>query len=280
MISYFQAAILGLLQGVTELFPVSSLGHSVILPSLLGWNIDQASQSFVGFVVLTHLATALVLLGFFWRDWLNIVQGVLRSLWLRRITPHDTYAKLGWLIIVSTIPVGILGFLFQEPLTHLFASPRLVAGVLLLNGVVLYVAEKLRKKARLEEGSDTILARLTWGQAAGIGLAQCFALIPGFSRTGLTMTGSLASGLGHENAARYAFLLATPVIFAAAVLKVPHVFKAGGAMLRPALFGALCAALAAYLSVRFLTKYFKTNTLTPFAVYCVIAGAMCVLLLA
>jgi undecaprenyl-diphosphatase len=246
----------------------------------LGWNIDQASASFVGFVVLTHLATALVLLGFFWRDWLNIVQGVLRSLWLRRITRNDTYAKLGWLIIVSTIPVGILGLLFQDPLTHLFASPHLVAGVLILNGVVLYAAEKLRKKASSAEGSDTRLAHLTWGQAVGIGLAQCFALIPGFSRTGLAMTGSLASGLGHENAVRYAFLLAMPVIFAAAVLKVPHMFKEGGATLGPALFGALCAALAAYVSVRFLTKYFKTNTLTPFAVYCIVVGATCVLLLA
>ena len=280
MISYFQAAILGLLQGVTELFPISSLGHSVILPSLLHWNIDQASASFVSFVVLTHLATALVLLGFFWRDWLNIVQGVLRSLWLRKITPHDTYAKLGWLIVVSTIPVGILGLLFQEPLTHLFASPRLVAGVLLLNGIVLYAAEHMRKKAHIEVESDAALAQLSFPKAVYIGLAQCFALIPGFSRTGLAMTGSLASGLGHENAARYAFLLATPVIFAAAVLKVPHVFKEGGAMLGPALFGALCAALAAYVSVRFLITYFKTNTLSPFAVYCVIAGAACLLLLA
>ena len=161
MISYFQAGVLGLLQGVTELFPISSLGHSVILPSLLHWNIDQAGQSFVGFVVLTHLATALVLLGFFWRDWLNIVQGVLRSLWLRRITRNDTYAKLGWLIIVSTIPVGILGFLFQDQLTSLFASPRLVAGVLIVNGVVLYAAEKMRKHAR-REGGERHGARTTF----------------------------------------------------------------------------------------------------------------------
>ncbi|MGC9602197.1 MAG: undecaprenyl-diphosphate phosphatase [Minisyncoccia bacterium] len=278
MFSYAQAAVLGLLQGVTELFPISSLGHSVILPSLLEWNIDQASASFVGFVVLTHLATALVLFAFFWRDWLRIIISVLRSIGAR--TLRDPYAKLGWLIIVSTIPVGVLGFLFQDPLTHLFASPRLVAGMLILNGLVLYAAEKLRRKASEGEASDAALAQLSFTQAMGIGLAQCFALVPGFSRTGLTMTGSLASGLGHENAARYAFLLATPVIFSAAVLKVPHVFKEGGAVLGPALFGALCAALAAYVSVRFLTTYFKTNTLMPFAVYCVIAGAACVLLLA
>ena len=152
MFSYTQAAILGLLQGVTELFPVSSLGHLVIVPTLLGWHIDQTSSDFVGFVVLTHLATALVLLGFFWRDWLNIVYGVARSVRQRNISAEDIYAKLGWLIIVGTIPVGLLGFLFEKRLTELFAAPRLVAGVLLLNGFVLYVAEQLRKKAPIQWG--------------------------------------------------------------------------------------------------------------------------------
>ncbi len=272
MISYVQAAVLGLLQGVTELFPISSLGHTIILPSLLGWHLDQASPQFVGFVVLTHLATALVLLGFFWQDWVHIVKGVIRSLYQRKVFQMDTYAKLGWLIIVSTIPVGLLGILFEKPLTRLFADPHLVAGVLIANGVVLYVAELLRTKARKGAESDAAISHLTWKQAVGIGFAQCFALIPGFSRTGLTMTGSLVSGLSHENALRYAFLLATPVIFAAAVLKVPHLFTHGGGVLGPSLFGAFCAAVAAYVSIRFLTKYFKTNKLTPFAVYCVVAG--------
>ncbi|MFM2330614.1 MAG: hypothetical protein RLZZ26_121 [Candidatus Parcubacteria bacterium] len=273
MFTYFQAGILGLLQGVTELFPVSSLGHSVLLPPLLGWHIDQASSSFVSFIVLTHLATALVLLGFFWEDWVRIVRGIVRSLSERSIAVGDTYARLGWLIVASTIPAGLLGLLFEKKLTALFAAPKLVAGVLVLNGVVLYLAERLRRRALEGAGDDAVIARLSWKQAIGVGLAQCFALIPGFSRTGLTMTGGLLSSLSHENAARYAFLLATPIILAAAVLKVPHLLV-GGVLVGESLFGALCAALAAYLSIRFLTKYFETKTLAPFALYCVIAGAV------
>ena len=279
MLSYAQAAVLGLLQGITELFPVSSLGHSVILPALLGWHLDQASTSFVSFVVLTHLATALVLLGFFWQDWVHIVRGIVRSLRQRRVE-GDTYSKLGWLIVVSTIPAGLLGLLFEKKLTTLFAAPRLVAGALVLKGIVLYIAEQLRKKyGQLGTKDDGALTRLSWTQAIGIGFAQCFALIPGLSRTGLTMTGGLLSDLSHENAARYAFMLATPIILAASVLEVPHIFTHGSLMVGQSLFGALCAAIAAYFSVRFLSKYFKSKTLIPFAVYCVIAGAISFFLL-
>ncbi len=280
MFSYAQAALLGLFQGIAELFPISSLGHTVIIPSVLGWHLNQASPEFVGFVVLTHLATALVLLAFFWRDWMYIVQGIVRSLRQREISNKDTYAKLGWLIVVSTVPVGILGLLFNERLTQLFADPQLVAGILVLNGIVLYAAEQLRAKAPEGRGDDAVLAHLSWKQAVGIGCAQCFALIPGFSRTGLTMAGGLVSGLSHENAARYAFLLATPVIFAAAVLKVPDVFAGGGIDIGQSFLGALCAAIAAYLSIRFLTTYFETKTLTPFALYRILAGGAFLFLLA
>jgi undecaprenyl-diphosphatase len=243
MISCVQAAILGILQGVTELFPVSSLGHSILLPALLKWQIDQASPQFVSFVVLTHLATALVLLGFFWQDWVNIVRGLVRSLWQRRIE-DDTYARLGWLIVVSTIPAGLLGLLFEKKLTALFAAPQLVAGVLILNGILLYVAEQLRKHAAEEKSDDAALARLSWPAAVGVGFMQCLALIPGFSRTGLTMTGGLWSGLSHGNAARYAFLLATPIILAASVLEVPasiHAWRLDGraGTLRSGVRGAL-----------------------------------------
>jgi len=272
MISYFQAAVLGALQGITELFPVSSLGHTVLLPSLFGWHLDQASPQFVAFIILTHLATALVLLGFFWRDWLNIVSGIFRTLKVRRISEEDSYGKLGWLIVLSTVPVGVLGLLFQEQLTQLFAAPKLVAGALILNGALLFAGEKLRTRAPEGKVDDRALARLSWLQAVGVGIAQCFALIPGFSRTGATMTASLYNGLSHENSARYAFLLATPVIFAASLLKVPDLFADGGVAAGPAFFGALCSAIAAYFSIRFLTKYFETKTLTPFAVYCVLAG--------
>jgi undecaprenyl-diphosphatase len=279
MLSYAQAGLLGLLQGVTELFPISSLGHTVLLPSLLHWQLDQSSPQFVAFIVLTHLATALVLLGFFWADWSLIVQGILRSLYWREIKTEDTYAKIGWLIIVTTIPVGILGLLFQERLTHLFAAPRIVAGALIFNGVVLYSADRLRLRAPTTHIGDPAIAALSWTKALRIGFMQALALIPGFSRTGLTMTGGLIEQLSYESAARYAFFLATPVIFAAAVLKVPDLFSGGGVELGQSLFGALCAAVAAYVSIRFLMHYFKSKSLRPFAIYCALAGLVSLLLL-
>jgi len=273
VISYFQAIVLGLFQGLAELFPISSLGHTVLLPAVLHWQIDASSDAFLAFLVLTHLATALVLLGFFWRDWVKIVIGILRSLRDREIRREDTYARLGWLIVVSTIPAGFIGLLFQEALQSLFASAEVVAIALILNGVLLYGVERLKGR-KVEEGlpDDERLAALSWGQAVFIGLAQCLALIPGFSRTGAAMAGGLLSGLDHENAGRYSFLLATPIILAAAVLKVPDIFANGGQGVGPAFAGAICAAVSAYFSVRFLVKYFETQSLKPFAVYCALAG--------
>ncbi len=204
LISYGQAIVLGLLQGVSELFPVSSLGHSVILPKLLGWNIHQNDKYFITFLVATHLATALVLLGFFWRD-----------------------------------------------------------------------AELLRRRApQVEEDDDARIARrMSWLGAFGVGAAQALALIPGFSRSGATMGGGLLVGLSNKDAARFAFLLATPIIGAAAVLKLPDLFGSQGNGVRgQALVGALCSAVTAYLAVRFLMRFFETNTLVPFAVYCAAAG--------
>jgi undecaprenyl-diphosphatase len=282
MLTYIQAIILGGLQGITELFPISSLGHSVILPTLLGWQIDQHSNFFLIFLVATHLATALVLLGFFFSDWVLIVKGIGRSLKSRTITTEDTYAKLGWLIVVSSIPVGILGLLFQEKLKTLFASPSTVALFLLLNGFVLYGAELLRRKSisRSATTIDIQLSLLSWAQSAKIGIAQCLALIPGFSRTGTTLGGGLLVGLSHEAAARFSFLLATPIIFAAAVLKLPELLTASDVtVIGPILVGSCTSAGTAYFSIRFLTKYFETKTLTPFALYCVVAGSLAFVLL-
>jgi undecaprenyl-diphosphatase len=276
MISYFQAAVLGLLQGVSELFPVSSLGHSVILPRLVGWDIHQNDSFFLTFLVATHLATAIVLLGFFWSDWVRIVSGLGRSVRSRAIQPGDTGARLGWLLIVGTIPAGIIGLLLEEPLRDLFASPRAAALFLIANGVMLGGAELLRRRApEVERGDpDTRIAeRLSWRSAFGVGIVQSVALVPGFSRSGAAMSGGLLAGLSNEDAARYAFLLATPIIGAAAVLKLPELAGSEGAGIRgPALVGALCAAASAYLSVRFLLRFFETNRLTPFAIYCVVAG--------
>ncbi len=283
MLSYTQAIILGLLQGVTELFPISSLGHSVILPQVFGWNIDQKNAFFLVFLVATHFATAIVLFLFFSKDWYKIILGVLTSLKQRTLTPENMYGRLGWLIVVASIPAGLLGLLFEKKLKILFASPILIATVLIINGAVLYGAEKLKNNSTEPTPNgdpDTRASKLTWSQAFKIGCAQCLALIPGFSRTGTTLGGGLLQKLDHEASARFSFLLATPIILAAAALKLPelfHVTEQG--IIGPTIAGTIASALAAYFSIRFLTKYFKTNTLKPFAWYCVIAGALSLLIL-
>lgn len=274
LIDYARAVILGLLQGVTELFPISSLGHSVVLPKLLGWDINQKDPFFLDFLVATHLATAIVLLGFFWRDWLRIVTGVFRSLQEREIRDPD--ARLGWFLIVGTIPAGLAGVLLESPIRDLFASPQIAAACLALNGVMLFLAERLRRRAKgaNQEESDPdrrLAAELTYQDSFGVGAAQAMALVPGFSRTGAAMTGGLLVGLSHEDAARFSFLLATPIIGAAAVLKLPDL-RHDNAPVGPTIVGALCAGVTAYLAVRFLTRYFQTNTLVPFATYSLIAG--------
>ena len=275
-ISYFQGAMLGLLQGVSELFPVSSLGHSVILPRLVGWHIHQNDPFFITFLVATHLATAIVLLLFFRSDWWRIVKGIGRSLRDRGIAPEDTDAKLGWLLVVGTIPAGLLGILLQDKLRSVFASAQSAAIFLFLNGLLLYGAERLRRRAPQVEGDDDarIAKQVSWRSATLVGAAQALALIPGFSRSGATMGGSLLVGLSNRDAARFAFLLATPIIGAAAVLKLPDLAgKSGNGVRGPAAVGAVCAALTAYLAVRYLMRYFETKTLTPFAIYCAAAGA-------
>ncbi|MGN6159863.1 MAG: undecaprenyl-diphosphate phosphatase [Devosia sp.] len=277
MLSYPETILLGALQGVAELFPVSSLGHTVLIPAILHWQIDTGSDTYLSFLVLTHLATALVLVVFFWRDWIRIIAGVLRSLARREIAADDTYAKLGWLLIVGTIPAGILGLLFEEELKTIFASATVVAIALLLNGIVLGLAELLRRRAAEGAGDDKKLAEMSYVKAFGIGVAQCLALIPGFSRTGLTIGGGLLSGLSHENAARFSFLLATPIILAAAVLKVPTLVLSGNGV-GEAFAGAACAAISAWLSVRFLVKHFETHTMRPFAIYCAAAGLIALIL--
>ena len=277
-ITYFQAIVLGLLQGVTELFPISSLGHSVILPSLFGWDIHQNDDYFITFLVATHLATAIVLFGFFWRDWMRILRGLGRSLRDRGIAPDDWDAKLGWLLVVGTIPAGILGLLLEHALRHLFASPQSASFFLMLNGLLLFGAEALRRRApQTDEDDDTRVARqVSFPQAFVVGAAQAIALIPGFSRSGATMGGGLVVGLSHKDAARFAFLLATPIIGAAALLKLPELFGPAGDGIRgQALVASLCSAATAYLAVRFLMRYFETRTLVPFAVWCLAFGAAC-----
>jgi len=284
-ISYFQAVILGLTQGVAEPFPISSLGHGVILPSLAGWSIHQNDKFFLTFLIATHLGTAIVLLLFFLKDWVRIVKGIGRSLAMREIRDDDVDARLGWALVMGTIPVGIVGLLLQEPLRKLFASPQLAAAFLIVNGIALLLFERLRKRAPRPGDylgdADARIANLSWRQAAAVGSSQIAALIPGISRSGFSMGGGLLAGLSNEDAARFSFLLATPVIFAAAALKLPELFGTEGNGVRgPALVAGLCAAATTFLAVKFLLRWFQTNRLTPFGVYCIGLGTISTLVFA
>ncbi len=292
MLSYFQAVVIGVLQGVTELFPVSSLGHSVLVPALFGWHNLVGAQSqdesfYLAFVVGLHVATALALLVYFRRDWVRIGAGMARSVQTRRIDTPD--ARLGWLLVVATIPVGVTGLLFEHPLRTLFAKPLAAGLFLVVNGLILLAGEHLRRRSErripVTVGADggaerprVTPARLDTGGALRIGAAQILALFAGISRSGVTMTAGLLHGLDHDDAARFSFLLATPIILAAGLYKLPDLLGPLGDGIRPQmLVGSICAGLAAYAAVRFLVRWFSTRTLTPFAVYCLIAGALAVL---
>ncbi len=288
--TYLQAIVLGALQGVTELFPISSLGHSVILPQLLGWDDVVAAQSasesyFLAFLVGLHVATALALLVFYRSTWVRIVGGVLGSVRQRRVETPE--ARLGWLLIVATIPAGLAGVLLEHTLRVVFAKPLAAAGFLFLNGLILLFGEWVRRRSVVRAvveaheqttGGDRRLDTLAYGEAGLIGVAQLFALLPGISRSGITMVTGLARGLDHEDAANFSFLLATPIILAAGVYKLPDLLGPNGNGVQgQVLAGSLAAAVAAYLSVRFLTRYFTTRTLVPFAVYCLVVGALAVI---
>jgi len=289
MLTFFQAIVLGVLQGVTELFPVSSLGHSVILPQLLGWTDVVAAQSasesyFLAFLVGLHVATALALLAFYRSTWARIVRGLIASLRTRRIETPDQ--RLAWLLLVATIPAGVVGLLLEHTLRVVFAKPLAAAGLLVINGLVLLFGEWIRQRAEVSSvvathATTTAGARrldtLDLREAGAIGVAQVLALLPGISRSGITMVAGLARGLDHEDSARFSFLLATPIILAAGIYKLPDLLGPNGDGVRlQILAGSVAAGLAAYLSVRFLTRYFTTRTLTPFAVYCLVVGILAI----
>ncbi|HVV91472.1 MAG TPA: undecaprenyl-diphosphate phosphatase [Solirubrobacterales bacterium] len=280
-ISYLQAIVLGALQGISEPFPISSLGHAVLLPKLLGWDIHQNDDYFLSFLVATHCATALVLFVYFFEDWKRIWFGFVRSV-KGRATPRDLDARLAWVIVVGTVPAGILGLALEHKLRTLFASPTAAAIFLTVNGVLLLAVERFRRRPPRpgdgEGDGDARIAKMGFRQALAIGTAQALALIPGISRSGVTMGGGLLAGLSNEDAARYAFLLATPVIGAAGVLKLPELLGSTGDGVRgQALVGAIAAALTTWVAVKFLLGYFETNRLSPFGVYCICAGLFCLL---
>ena len=278
-ISYIQAIILGALQGIAEPFPISSLGHSVLLPHLFGWNIHQDDDYFLSFLVATHCATALVLFLFFLDDWKRIWFGFVRSV-RGRSTPRDLDARLAWVIIIGTIPAGILGLALEHKLRALFASPTSAAIFLTVNGVLLLGGRALpppaaaagrlgggRRRADRPHGlSPGARDRRRPGAGAD----------PRHLALGVTMGGGLLTGLSNEDAARYAFLLATPIIGAAGLLKLPTLLGSAGDGVRgQALVGAIAAALTTWVAVKFLLRYFETNRLSPFGIYCIVAGLFC-----
>ncbi len=276
----FQAIFTAILQGITELFPVSSLGHAVVLPALLGWQIDQHSPSFLPFLVVLHLGTAAALLIYFWRDWIQLLLAVLGRPTER---PRSAELRLLVLIIIATIPAAIVGFALNKFLRGLFGVPSVAAFFLIVNGFVLFAGERLKRRA---SGASTELTALDWRGALMIGLWQCTALIPGVSRSGVTMVGGLLAGLHHKDSARFSFLIATPIIIGAAVLEVPkllhHDGTTGGGITGLAVLAGLVAGITAYLSIAFLMRYFKTHdfdALDPFAWYCWAAGALSLALL-
>ena len=323
-LTYLEAGVVGLVQGISEMFPVSSLGHNVLIPALIGgsWakdlNVASPESPYLAFIVGLHVATAIALVIYFWRDWVRIVGGFFSSLRERRVQTADQ--RMAWLIILATIPVGLAGLAFEHAFRVIFGKPVLAAVFLVVNGVILIAGERYRTReslaadAALREAraraaaatgaaqplhpvpaapgglpaappryerddpdgavqADRRLAAMGYPRALVIGSAQILALLAGISRDGVAMVAGMTRGLSREDAARFAFLLATPVILAAGVLKVPDLAGPLGAGIRgQILFGSVLSGVGAYLSVRFLLRYLRTRTLTPFGVYCLIVG--------
>ncbi|MGA9284324.1 MAG: undecaprenyl-diphosphate phosphatase [Solirubrobacteraceae bacterium] len=288
-LTYFQAIVLGVLQGVTELFPISSLGHTVLFPTLFGWNklVDAQSESesfWLAFVVMLHVGSAIGLLIYYWSTWVEIVKAFFVTLGKRRAeTPNE---RLAWLIIVASIPAGIIGLALEKQLRTLTAKPEVAAIFLMINGLILFAAERYRRRAQVRElavreglnpEGGRELVSLEYREAAVVGLAQSTALVAGISRDGVTMGTGLARGLDHSDAARFAFLLATPIILAAGLFKLPDLLgHLGNGIRGQALVGCISAAITAVFTVAFLVRWFKTRTLIPFAIYCLVFGGFMV----
>ena len=298
--SYLQAIIMGVLQGITELFPISSLGHGVLFPALFGWhnmvNAQTAKESFfLAFLVGLHVGTAIALLVYYRKEWVRIAGGAVSSLRERKI--QTAPQRLAWLLVIGTIPVGIVGLAFEHKLRVLFAKPMAAAIFLTINGCILLLGEVIRRRTlqhngRLrapkgrhshaaisdaEGGEMRSLESLSLWRGLVIGSTQILALFAGISRSGMTMVAGISEGMDHEDSARFSFLLATPIILVAGVYKLPDLFGANGDGIRgQCLVGAIAAGLAAYAAVRFLVKWFETKTLWPFGIYCIVVGVLCI----
>ena len=304
-LSWLEAIVIGGLQGVAELFPVSSLGHSILIPAVIGgsWatDLDVTSKEspYLAFVVGLHVATAVALIIYFRRDWVRIVRGLITSIARREVADPDQ--RLAWMLVLATIPVGVAGLLLEKVFRTYLSNPIPTAAFLAANGVLLLVGDQLRRRSdrrepatevmpvvgasghrRVEaptadELADRRLATIPMGRAVLIGAAQIAALCPGISRSGATMVAGLTKGLSHADAARFSFLLATPVILAAGLLKIGDLAGPLGDGIRPQiLVGSLLSGVGAYVSVRYLTTYFETRSLRPFGIYCIVAGIACI----
>ena len=277
-LSYFQSIVTGILQGISELFPISSLGHSVLVPAWIGgsWerflsNETSGESPYLLMIIALHVASSLTLIWFFRQRWIVLIKAFFTSLTKR--SEFNPSERLIWKILLATIPVGVLGVLFQDQVGELFSDPFAVGAFLFLNGALLAGIEIFKKYRIKRELPDS--EEIGNGQALLIGVAQSAALFPGISRFGITMSAGLARGLSHSAASDFAFLIATPVIFGAGLLKLPKLFDPEiSHIIGPVIVGAIVSAICTYISIAFLVKWFKTHTLYPFAIYCLIVGAI------
>lgn len=285
--TFVQALFMGLLQGATELFPVSSLGHAVLVPSLLHWSFKQSDPSFVPFLVLLHLGTATALLVLYRSEWVLIIRGFFTAAVRGSITSDNE--RLAMLLTTGTLPAAILGVFFESRIKVLFGSPFVAASFLVVNGGLMLGAELLRRRAERSaalEGRPRIeqeerfadAARISFRAAALVGACQALAFIPGTSRSGVTIAGGLIAGLRHDQAARFSFLLATPIILGAGIIEVPNLFAAD-VPIAEYVAGAILSGIAAYASARFLLRYFRSGRLDPYGWYCIAAGLVSLALL-
>jgi undecaprenyl-diphosphatase len=283
LLTIYQIIALAILQGVTELFPVSSLGHAVIVPGVLIWPLDPKGPGMVPFLVILHLGTAAALLVFYWREWVKLL---LALLGMGDAAERPALRRLIVMLIVGTIPAAIAGALFNHALKEGFAVPGIAAIFLIVNGLVLFFGDRWhRLKAAGAAHDGTVgkqLEALTVVDALIIGVTQIAALIPGISRSGVTIVAGLRRKLSPDAAAHFSFLLATPIIAGAGILEVPKLMKGihsghvDGQYLTYSLIGGVVAGIFAYISVTLLTRYFRVTELKvmrPFAIYCVLLGA-------
>ncbi len=276
-LTLWQAIFLGILQGVSELFPISSLGHIIIIKHLLHWHFNSQNRDFLSFVVALHLATAVALLIFFRNQWRKVIRAYIGSIQRRKLV-YDRDSKFAWLLVAGTIVVGLVGVIFEKKFKLFFDNPHyywMVCVFLIANGLVMLMGDWLKRLAAKRGEKNKITEDLSFPVGAAVGASQTFALFPGISRSGVAIVGGILAGLSYEEACRFAFMLATPVIAAAGLLKVPALFKPEArAILGLTIPAAIAAGIAAYLSTKFLMKYFETQKLWPFAIYCIALGAV------